>query len=160
LGALLGVENPDVVALRLWKQLIVREEPTERFAGDLPLFNVGFQAFVEATALSGDASTKLLDTVALGLSANSPWTLWRSSEATHISKSWSLHPTPHSTFVARSEFIDRLNLVENIWREGGFAVESRQVGKSREVRATRNVDNGPHIFEAAYQAEAILDVPD
>ena len=52
LGALLGANAPDVIALRLWRQLISGKQPTERFAGDLPLFNVGFQAFVEATAWS------------------------------------------------------------------------------------------------------------
>jgi hypothetical protein len=160
LGALLGVNAPDVVALRLWRQLISKEEPTERFAGDLPLFNVGFQAFVEATALSGAAWTNLLDEIALGLHANSPWTLWRSDRTKSISSGWSLYPTPHSTFEVESESIARLTVIENAWREEGFAVESMQAGKLRKLRATRNVDHGPGIYDAAYRAETILRVPD
>lgn len=75
LGTLLGATAPDVVALRIWKQLISKEPLTERFPSNLPLFNVGFQAFIEATAVS-DKPTKQFDAIALGLDANSPWTVF------------------------------------------------------------------------------------
>jgi transcription termination factor NusA len=160
LGELLGVNAPDVVALRLWRQLISGQQPTERFESDLPLFNVGFQAFVEATALSDVATASRLDEVALGLDANSPWTLWRPVRTTRTWATWGSDPTPHSTFGVESESIIRLRAIENAWREEGFTVESMQAGRFRKLRATRKVDYGPGIFDAAHRANTILSVPD
>jgi hypothetical protein len=48
----------------------------------------------------------------------------------------------------------------NAWREEGFAVESMQAGEFRKLRATRKVDHGPGIFDAAHRANTVLRVPD
>ena len=59
-----------------------------------------------------------------------------------------------------SESIVRIGVIENAWREEGFAVESTQAGKFLKLRATRKVEYGPGIFDAAERANTILRVPD
>ncbi|MER8531915.1 caspase family protein [Mesorhizobium sp. M1005] len=160
LGELLGADAPDVVALRLWRQLISKEWPREPLAGHLPLFNVGFQAFIEATASSDAAMDSRLDDVALGLDGNSPWTLWRPARTSSVSASWSLYPTPHTTFHLESESIGRLKAIEKLWRRDGFVVESTQAGSLRKLRAIRPEGHRPRNFDAASQANTILSIPD
>jgi hypothetical protein len=160
LGELLGANVPDVAALRLWRQLISRERPTERLADNLPLFNVGFQAFVEATALSDAAPTNWLNGIALGLNASSPWTLWRPDRTRTVSATWWRGRTPQQTIEATSDSLATLKVIENTWQKEGFAVESMRVDKLRGVRATREIDYGPGMDDAADWARTIVSVPD
>jgi hypothetical protein len=76
LGRLLGNDAPDVVALRVCNDILLKKQKLEKLPADPPLFNIGFQALVEATGwLPRDEGTQF-DRVALGLDANSPWTVW------------------------------------------------------------------------------------
>jgi hypothetical protein len=59
-----------------------------------------------------------------------------------------------------SESTVRLRLIENAWREEGFAVASVQAGEFRKLRAMREVNDGPDIFDAAHRADTILRVPE
>ncbi len=149
LGELLGASAPDVVALRLWGQLISGQRPTEQFHGELPLFNVGFQAFIEATALSDAATTLGFDEVALGLDANSPWTLWRPDRTSELGSAWHDHQESLSTFELESDLIRKLKVIEGNWRGEGFAVETTKHGKVRTLRATRTGDDSFDAFDRA-----------
>ena len=157
LGELLGADAPDVAALRLWRQLLAKEMPTEALSGDLPLFNVGFQAFIEATAVSGKTSARGFDEVALTLDGNSPWTLWRPQS----DEQWALgshsFPANLSTLDAGSTSADRLRAVERLWRDEGFAVEASQDEDFHKLRATRKGESGLEILE---QTDTLLRVPD
>jgi hypothetical protein len=172
LGDLLGTDAPDIVALRLWRALIAKERPAERLPDEPPLFNVGFQAFIEATAwLDWRRPDRRFDEIALGLDGNSPWTLWKPD--TTSTRSWASHDLPRrtSTFGVKSASIGKLRAIEKVWREAGFAVETGRDGELRSLRATREGDDSfdaegwfpPRrgFFDAAYTATyTILRVPD
>lgn len=158
LGNLLGHGAPDVVALRVWKQLIMKQVPTEAPTDEVPLFNVGFQAFVEATALSDHVATRGLDEVALGLDANSPWTLWRRNNT--IARFSASHHTPTKTteFEIGNIPLSRANAIEDFfWKDEGFTVETMQVGQRRSLRATRT--GREHNFHLIGEVEKILRIP-
>lgn len=77
LGRLLGKAAPDVVALRVWNDILLKKQELEEPPAHLPLFSVGFQALVEATGWRPRGKESLFDRVALGLDVNSPWTVWK-----------------------------------------------------------------------------------
>ncbi|MCW1408206.1 caspase family protein [Rhizobium sp. 1AS11] len=158
LGNLLGVTAPDVVALRLWKQLILNQQPSERPTHDLPLFNVGFQAFIEATAQSDSAPLHWFDDVALGLDANSPWTHWSQDYMIESPSGSHSYPTATSVFQVRSTALTRIRAIEKLWRDEGFVVEATQVDERRSLRATRT--GGDDSFGLMHQANTILRVPE
>src|SRR5262249_4059632 len=137
LEGLLGETAPDVAALRLWKQLVSGQRPTEHFSGQLPLFNAGFQAFIEASATVDAAPARSLDRIALALDANSPWTLWRLDQTSW--NHWGSHndETGLTILEVESASIGRLKAIEELWSKDGFAIETRQDGESRKLRATR-----------------------
>jgi len=152
LGKLLGQAAPDVVALRLWKQLITKTKPTEHFGGNLPLFNVGFQAFIEATAVSDSAPDRQIDKVALGLDLNSPWTHWKSEKSMHRSSATPNFLAP-TTFIIESDSFARIKVVEKMLREEGFSVEVSEQGT---LRVERPGSTSLHLTD---QIDAILSMP-
>lgn len=157
LGELLGADAPDIAALRLWRQLLAKEDPTETLSSDVPLFSVGFQAFIEATAVAGAAPARGFDEVALTLDANSPWTLWRPQADEQRALGWHSFSTNLSTLDAASTSVGRLLAVERLWRGEGFAIEASQDEDIYKLRATRTGEPG---FNIVKQANTLLRVPD
>jgi hypothetical protein len=154
LGNLLGTDAPDIVALRLWKSLIGKETPTERFPRMPPLFNVGFQAFIEATAWLDRTPERGFNSIALGLDGNSPWTLWKPDRTFD----WTASRGPRtSTFDVASPSSSKLRAIEKLSHEAGFLVEWGRKGELYSLRATRESNDN---FAAAEAAWAILSVPE
>jgi hypothetical protein len=154
LGTLLGDAAPDVVALRLWKELITNTKPTERFHGDVPLFNVSFQAYIEATAASDRSPSAHLDEVALGLEANSSWAVWRRDRT--IEQSQASYFDSTSRISIQSASFPKLNVIEELWRGRGYDVESTDHESHRKLFATRaEFDNS----DLALQTDLILRIP-
>ena len=157
LGRLLGEHAPDVVALRLWKQLITKSDRFEAWPGQPPLFSVGFQAFVEASVWAPRDRASDLGEIALGLDANSPWTLWKQEAGTDDIWGSHNHVAGMSTFHASSSSVGRIKVIEDLWRGEGFSVKTKLGGEKVELRAKRE---GDEQFNLMDQARNILRVPD
>lgn len=157
LGNLLGKDAPDVSALRLWKQLITKSDALEAWPGRAPLFSVGFQAFVEASAGSARGGSAGLSQIALGLDASSPWTLWKQEMGADYVWGSHNHVEGLSTFHASSSSFEKIKVIEQLWRREGFAVTSTREEEKTKLNATRA---GDVQFELTDQAWTILRIPD
>lgn len=157
LAKLFGKNMPDIVALRVWAQLLTGKEPTIDLPHELPLFSVGFQAFVETSAVSGWTDFTYVDDVALGLDANSPWTLWE-SHGSFIDLSLSYHyPTSVATLEAEGANADRFALLSRYLEDRGFQVETGLEDDKIRLTAMRTGDEQSGELNKAY---SLLRIPD
>lgn len=161
LGRLLGADAPDVVALRIWKQLLIKEQPIQSipvgWPYSQPLFNVGFQAFIEASVFS-DESNEILKydyVVALGLDANSPWTVWRQDTIKDLLRTSDRRP--FIGFELQTAALSRGKAIERLWRDEGSEVETQQVAGLQTLRANISDDRSHDIAEETIR---ILRIPE
>lgn len=155
LAKLLGEDAPDVVALRVWSEILRKAPQTVYLPVEPPLFSIGFQAFVEATAWLSPPNGMRFDQVALGLDADSPWTLWKSDEGASSVEMMSLsRPT---ILHAKALPYHRLDAIERLWSNAGFKTQQRRAREASWVTARAEEDGNIWAFHTARNMARVPD---
>lgn len=136
MGRLLGPQNADVVALKLLRAKLFKQDEDITTIDGPPLLRASLLALIEATATRKALFNDDLDEMALGILPYSPWCCWRETEST-------VELSGRESYLQNELFHDltmpygpRINSIEKILSQESFSILTDANGPTRRIRAT------------------------